>query len=51
MVSCAHLDLKIIVNQDVIEGNWGQINKMTGDLDVAIAGSEESEVDGKHGTI
>ena len=51
LVVRAHLDFEIVANQDVTEGNWGQINKITGDPNVAIAGSEGSEAGGKHGMI
>ena len=51
LVVRAHLDFEIVVNQDVTEGNWAQIDEITGDPDVAVAGSEGSEAGGKHGTI
>ena len=47
----AHLDFEIVVNQDVTEGNWGQIDEIAGDPDAAVAGSGGSEAGGKHGTI
>ena len=50
LVVRAHLDLEIVVDQDEGEGNRGQITEIMGDLDAAVAGSEESE-DGKYGTI
>jgi hypothetical protein len=51
LVVRAHLDFEIVVNQDVTDGNWGQIDEITGDPDVAAAGAEGSEASGKHGTI